>query len=927
VLSRRTLDAEARVRRVVERADLDVMARDAAVVRPGGSFDAEILRRLRVRRTADVTRMGLAEPLAGVSRSTLVEREFGDLVLAQDRSPFIDVAERVPGIIAGGMGAGETVDDAIGTITALRPFLRWEPIQPPVVVARHGNSPGESLLQLVIRSGVVQDPATLELAVTSPADYAAANPGHRYRETSERHLAPPKTSQSEAELHGAFDFAIGSTDPADHAAAVAWIVRESGTLFDVDVPRLDDPHTRDPQPGIALVKDPGTPDSTLATLPLPTGEMPAPGQYIVHDVDELALPYLPDSLGRGVSLVFPDAGRDRQLQFPFGGEGFTARYGGTWPALEPFRLVLHSSDDLTGDLTGRTLSIGLPPGDVQRFRLSSSTGRNDLDVFGFWRLLPAAFRAIDEIAEAAADGWLWIFTPYDQVTLVHAVPRPLEAPRPTSLTATRLKGSPDSGLAGAIDIHGPSTEQLTAAAAWTEYTDDLGLPGPERSDQNGVGFITQIRTEEDLAVLFGGIAADVSIEIPNFGPVWLHRALHQWGDTRHRMVRYQFRASTRFREYFHPDTLAPAPGAPVEDGFLTDDGQSVVGPARTISVPSSANPAAPIIHSILPLFRWETGTEPEQPVGTRRSRRAGIRIYLERPWYSSGEGELLGVLLAPAGKDVGLEDIVSQWGQDPVWRSTPVPNRAMAFELDDLMHVSGLDDRPEAARPVTQPATLAYEGVEGAPLVTVLGYRPEYNADRGLWYVDIAVDPGDRIWPFVRLVVCRYQPESLPGCELSPPVRCDYQQLLPERTASVSRTDVRHVRVVVSGAIGTRGGPGEAFPPDAGSRHEAVRRNRVMVARLQRADPDIPTDLGWDTVDTVELIVRGTGRTPAEAAWVGELGAGEDIPLARPGANPEWRVLIEEWELLPGDPAPGTITIAFLPSVRRRLVYAESLEL
>jgi hypothetical protein len=243
------------------------------------------------------------------------------------------------------------------------------------------------------------------------------------------------------------------------------------------------------------------------------------------------------------------------------------------------------------------------------------------------------------------------------------------------------------------------------------------------------------------------------------------------------------------------------------------------------------------------------------------------------------------------------------------------------------MHVSGLDDRPEAARPVTQPATLAYEGVEGAPLVTVLGYRPEYNADRGLWYVDIAVDPGDRIWPFVRLVVCRYQPESLPGCELSPPVRCDYQQLLPERTASVSRTDVRHVRVVVSGAIGTRGGPGEAFPPDAGSRHEAIRRNRVMVARLQRADPDIPTDLGWDTVDTVEMIVRGTGRTPAEAAWVGELGAGEDIPLARPGGNPEWRVLIEEWELLPGDPAPGTITIAFLPSVRRRLVYAESLEL
>jgi hypothetical protein len=929
VLRRRSVDPGKAGPRVADAAEIDALALRAAIVQPGGSMDPEILRRLRVRRTASGTRMGLAEPLAGVSRSTIVEREFGDLVLATDRSPFILVAERVPGVIAGGMGVGDTVQNGIDTITALRPFLRWEPVQPPTVVARHGNSPGESLLQLVIRSGVTQDPETLEITLASPVAFAAANPGHRYRATSERHLAPPKTSQSEAELHGSFDFAIGSTNPQDHRAALAWIVRESGSWFDVDVPRLDDPHTRDPQPGIALVKDPGTPDSTLKTLPLPAGEMPAPGQYVIHDVDELALPYLPDPLGRGISLVFPDAGRDRQLQFPFGGEGFTARYGGTWPALDPFRLVLAPSDEITGDLTVRTLTIGLPPGDVQRFRLSSSMAPDDLNLFGFWRLLPPSFRSVHEIAEAAADGWLWIFTPFDEVTLVHAVPRPLEAPRPTSLVATRVKGSPESGLAGAIDVHGPSTEQLTAAASWTEYTDDLSLPGPEESGRNGIGFITQVRPEEDLAVLFGGIASDLRIQVPNFGPVWLHRAVHQWGDTKHRRVTYQFRASTRFREYFHPETLAPAEGNGGETAaLLPDDGQSVVGPARTLSVPSSAKPAAPVIHSVLPLFRWEKGTEPEQPVGIRRSRKAGLRIYMERPWYSSGEGELLGVLLAPGGADVGIENIVSQWGQDPVWRSTPVQNRAMAFELDDLMHVAGLDDRPEAARPVTQPVTLPYEGIAGRPNVTVVGYRPEYNVDRGLWYVDVAVDPGDRIWPFVRLSICRYQPESLPGCELSPPVKCDFQQLLPERTASVSRTDIRHVRVVVSGAIGTRGGlADESFPPSMAGLHQAVRRNRIMVARLQRTDQDIPTDLGWDTVDTVELIVRGTGRTSAEAAWVGELEAPQDVPLARPGQSAEWRVVIEEWELLPGDPDVSIITVALRLSFRRRLVYAESLEL
>ena len=151
--------------------------------------------------------------------------------------------------------------------------------------------------------------------------------------------------------------------------------------------------------------------------------------------------------------------------------------------------------------------------------------------------------------------------------------------------------------------------------------------------------------------------------MPGAGPVWFHSAIQRLGDTRHHTINYRFRASTRFREYFDPETLAPPPALP---GKPVDDGQSVVGPEVTLSVPSSARPAAPVVHSVLPLFRWEAGTEPEQPVATRRKRRAGVRIYLERPWYSSGENELLGVLLAPAGNDSkALRHPVSQWGAIP----------------------------------------------------------------------------------------------------------------------------------------------------------------------------------------------------------------------------------------------------------------------
>jgi hypothetical protein len=675
-------------------------------------------------------------------------------------------------------------------------------------------------------------------------------------------------------------------------------------------------------------------------LPLKPEEMPAPGQYVIHDTDKLALPYLPDVLARGISLVFPDAGRDRQIAFPFGVEGFTARYEADWPEKKPFRLVLSGSEQLDGRLAGTVLDIGLPAGDVQRFRLSSSVGRDDLDLFGIWRSLPKVIRQNSDVIEAAADGWLWALTPFDDVTLVHAVPRPLEAPRPTSLWPIRPKeGSTDVVLLGAVDIHGPSTESLTLEAKWMDPVDDLSLPEWEERNQNAVAFTTAIRPEEDLAILQHQ-KNGAEVYIPGFGPVWGHQALHQLGDTKHHTINYRFRAHTRFREYFDAAALLPNPGNIGDGDEPVDDGQSVVGPVIEISVPSSAKPAAPIVHSVLPLFRWNESTEPEQPVAVRRRRRAGVRIYLERPWFSSGENELLGILLAPKGRDDNLEGLVSQWGADPVWFSSTVHLRPMTVQLGNLLFALNIDDRPGDAQPVVPPATLPLvlpEEKEGrvTKKAIVLGYRPQYSVDRQKWYVDIAVDPRDTFWPFVRLAIARYQPDSIPGCHLSAAVLCDYVQLTPERTTSVSRTDVRHVRVVMSGPVGLRTPPPTSrsrlfkFQTNIEKLAEWIDMNRVVVASLQRRDPEISTDLGWATIHSVELTVRGHGRTLFEAAWVGELEAPEDLPLQRPGEIHEWRVLVEEWEKLPGDPYNlGTIGMAAPPPVwEQRLIYAEEIML
>lgn len=360
----------------------------------------EILRRLRARRTE-------VSPVA-VDRASIVAAVVADAV-GDAGQPFVtDTAVRTAGGLAALVSrhAATLAVDAVAaldTVTRPKPFLRWEPVPSPAVVPRHRYSEGESLRTLVIRSGVEQDPDTLTITVSDPAVYAA---GTGYRATAERHLAPPKTTQIQAEQYGKFDSAIGSGDSTARQRMLGWALTEDGTFADVDRADVGDPQNRLPQPGIELVHN-GTLPEAPKTLPLARGEAPVSGQDVIHDVDELALPYLPDPLAAGVSVVFAEAGRDRTIAFPYGTEGFTASYPGDWPVVEPFRLVLGDAAELTGDVTGRTLSFGLPPGDLQTFQLASSLRRSELDLFGPWRSMPPAVHDDPDVAEAAADGWMW----------------------------------------------------------------------------------------------------------------------------------------------------------------------------------------------------------------------------------------------------------------------------------------------------------------------------------------------------------------------------------------------------------------------------------------------------------------------------------------------------------------------------------------
>jgi hypothetical protein len=74
----------------------------------------------------------------------------------------------------------------------------------------------------------------------------------------------------------------------------------------------------------------------------------------------------------------------------------------------------------------------------------------------------------------------------------------------------------------------------------------------------------------------------------------------------------------------------------------------------------------------VPTFGWERSGDSNLIASRRRGH--GLRLFLDRPWYSSGEGELLGVVIWPRSLSdedrPRLKGSISQAGADPVFVSS-----------------------------------------------------------------------------------------------------------------------------------------------------------------------------------------------------------------------------------------------------------------
>ena len=338
------------------------------------------------------------------------------------------------------------------------------------------------------------------------------------------------------------------------------------------------------------------------------------------------------------------------------------------------------------------------------------------------------------------------------------------------------------------------------------------------------------------------------------------RTRHHFGDTKRRKVKYHAVATSRFRDYFATSDADPATRF------------SVAGKEYESDIPASARPVAPVVAYCIPSFQHVDSSDTKQRLG-------GVRIYLERPWFSSGEGERLGVVfLEPtylAGAWSNSTDFkavrpwVSEWGHDPIWTSGVLPS--------DLVRSSSFPGATIDA------GCILAENPSG-PVVSVASFPVEFDNELNLWFADVRLNVGSAYMPFVRLSVCRWQPWAISWLNNSQVVMCDFIQQVPDRRFSVSYTP--------SSTSATVSLSGPTYASGSADKEGAALSARWAFAVVERRSGT--RDFDWEAVPG-NYEAQLTRPVPWYVAFPEGLIRGS-IPLPTREAGYEYRIQVREYE-------------------------------
>jgi hypothetical protein len=681
-----------------------------------------------------------------------------------------------------------------------------------------------------------------------------------HQRSDDRCLAPGRVAPAFAEAHD--DHVGRSVDPTRGAFDGA-MLDDHGAFPTIDERERD-----------------GTVIKTAAYLHYPT---------VSRQPDE---PYLPDPLAEGVLVTLTDR-RGFRLPDSSGAPVELSYYGSTrrpWPAAQPVIVDLRrASLPLIGSASAIAsirrqrvrppfdagAEITLLPGEIAKLRVASTigsgataapgTGHHLMALWDIARSLAASDPAAKALVSQQLDrqiarAQVSQLVPPTELTLVHAVRQPIAVALKSVTMAPRAMRDISVTLTFLFELHRSSTGRLNTTARWREFIDRPSEPKPQILDKNSP--FPEYRVPLDPL-------GTEAVPVPNqvLETETIASVVQSFGDTKHRQVTYSASGFTRFREYYAPAQA----GAPQADAPFTREAGAVA-----LSVPSTARPDAPKLAYIIPAFEWSGAWD--KSAGQKVSRRTGgfLRVYLDRPWYSSGEGEQLAVVLidTPASDALLNGELamrVTRWGSDPLW------------ETGTLEDLPGQPSFKNGAKPDSQ---YTLPGLEGTThRVKVVAFDPEFDAVRRMWRADIGIEPSKSYTPFVRLALARYQRESIENCHLSPPVLAEFAQLTPDRSAClVYGPNSRSISLSVVG-VSFRGSASRPSRPSQ------------MRLSLEEQCSDVDTDLGWHRLEPSRYATTASVEQDADGSTRWQF----DITL--PGSRKErrYRLVVEEAEVLPQD--------------------------
>jgi hypothetical protein len=457
-------------------------------------------------------------------------------------------------------------------------------------------------------------------------------------------------------------------------------------------------------------------------------------------------------------------------------------------AVTPVRIELSSSGRRASEGSDSQLRLELPPGESQQIILSSSL--RDATHFGLFHAVADITPPTDHgrMAQRAREGAMPILTPFVVVQVVHASQRPITAPMlasPYQATGGQIVqrgntlGVPQLSVSyGQLEVeinidyraHFPSTGRIDIEANWTE-PDDVPLRREWLSLNKHESITHWALDSSDLTFALDTRAGET------------RRIKHKFPDTRRHTVKYTAVATSRYAEFFNhyvknsAGEEEPVPGmqVPASDPYLREADFQRRSAALEVVIPNRAEPPSFQIEYVIPKSMiQETYSSKGDVVSNEETRE--LRVYVRRPAWASGEGEMLGVLVAPFSPGAGVNpndpgfadelggDAVSELAEDPLNLSEPIVDANLT-----KLTVSFFPEPDEPARTVVRQALVAGLRLADSQsrTATVLGYRLQEIKGEDLLYADVRIAATDRAAPFLRLALVRYQPVSCTGAHVS----------------------------------------------------------------------------------------------------------------------------------------------------------------